>query len=116
MDNFRQLLEKIGLLFTPSSGHSDSGSSNLPCFVLLVRGVGMRVARVQFRDHVNESNVHKNPGGAHEDPRREVFQIAQQNSDHHPDEGKNRAEKLDRSLKERWLKQSDCLKFGLNSL
>jgi len=66
--------------------------------MLLVRGVGMRVARVQFRYHVNESNVHEDAGSPHEDPRRKVFQVAQQYSNHHPDKGKNGAEILNRLL------------------
>ena len=59
----------------------------LPGFMLLVRGVGMCVARVQFRDHVNEGHIHEDASSGHEDQRGQVLQVAQQHPNHHPDEG-----------------------------
>ena len=63
--------------------------------MLLVGRVGVSVARVQFRDHVDQSHVHEDASRAHEDPGSQVFQVAQQDADHHPDEGQDRAENQD---------------------
>ena len=65
----------------------------IPCFVLLVRRVGMGVTRVQLRDHVDESHVHEDAGGPHEDPGGQVLKVAQQHSDHHSDECQNGTER-----------------------
>ena len=59
--------------------------------MLLVGSVGVSVARVQLRYHVDEGHVHEDASRPHEDPGSQVLKVTQQHTDHHPDEGENRA-------------------------
>ncbi len=64
-----------------------------PGLVLLVRSVGVRVARVQLGYHVDEGHVHEDAGRPHEDPGSQVLKVTQEHTDHHPDKGENGAKK-----------------------
>ena len=49
------------------------------------------MARVELGHHVHEGHVEEDAGRGAEDPGRPVFNVSQQEADHHADEGEERA-------------------------